>query len=187
MNKYTTFVCSNRKGNHRYNLISFIEYNMSNRTKRIEAIKYLISLREITQQVELVDELLKMGFVCTQATVSRDLKQLKVAKASTVTGKYVYVLPNDIMYRRKEPVAFDISTVTDANQVGFKSLTFSGNLAVIRTRPGYASHLAYDLDNLNWPGILGTVAGDDTIILVLSDNTTQSAVSTFLREVIPFK
>lgn len=160
---------------------------MGKRTERLDAIKYLISSQEISQQVDLLAELLKMGFDCVQATISRDLKTLNVAKASSTNGEYIYVLPNDVMYRRKKETTPEISSIVNSSQVGFKSLKFSGNLAVIRTRPGYASHMAYDLDNLDWPGILGTVAGDDTIILALSEDITHEEAQKYLSNVIPIK
>jgi len=160
---------------------------MGKRTERLDAIKYLISSQEIAQQVDLLAELVNMGFDCTQATISRDLKMLNVAKASSTNGEYIYVLPNDVMYRRKTESTSEVPSASNSSQVGFKSLNFSGNLAVIRTRPGYASHMAYDLDNLDWPGILGTVAGDDTIILALSEDITQEEARDYLSHAIPIK
>ena len=68
---------------------------------------------------------------------------------------------------------------------GFISLTFSKNLAVIRTRPGYASSIAYDIDNENYPGILGTIAGDDTILLIMAEDETRTSIRSFLKRVIP--
>ena len=73
---------------------------MKNKDRRLEAIKMIVSGQDISCQEELLKELGKQGFKMTQATLSRDLKQLKVAKASSMTGKYVYVLPNSTVYRR---------------------------------------------------------------------------------------
>mgnify|MGYP002538787520 CR=1 FL=1 len=73
---------------------------MRNKDSRLEAIKMVVSAQDISSQEELLRELKKVGFKLTQATLSRDLKQLKVAKAASMNGKYVYVLPNDIMYKR---------------------------------------------------------------------------------------
>lgn len=104
----------------------------------------------------------KEGYKVTQATLSRDMKQLKVAKATSLSGKYFYVLPNETMYKRVS------SPKTAAEMLltsGFMSINFSGNMGVIRTRPGYASSLAYNIDNSGIPLILGTIAGDDTILL----------------------
>ena len=146
---------------------------MKNKTSRLDSIKMIISSKEIGSQEELLQELAKEGFQLTQATLSRDLKQLKVAKAASMNGNYVYVLPNNTMYKRMtEP--HSASEMLRHN--GFMSIEFSSNLAVIRTRPGYASSLAYDIDNNNFPEILGTIAGDDTIILVLSEGSSRGSI-----------
>ena len=71
---------------------------MKKKANRLDAIKMIISSKEVGSQEELLQELGQEGFELTQATLSRDLKQLKVAKAASMNGKYVYVLPNDIMY-----------------------------------------------------------------------------------------
>ena len=134
---------------------------MSTKTERLDTIKIIISSQEISSQEELLQALAREGFELTQATLSRDLKQLQVAKAANAAGKYVYVLPNDIMYKRSR--VYDASEMLVNN--GFVSLHFSGNIAVIRTRPGYASSMAYDIDNRECEAILGTIAGDDTIML----------------------
>ena len=156
---------------------------MKKKTNRLDTIKMLISSREICSQEELLDLLRDEGLGVTQATLSRDLKQLKVAKASSMTGKYVYVLPNSTVYRRlpdNESPAREMMKFT-----GFVSINFSGNIAVVRTRPGYASSVAYDIDNHNFDEILGTIAGDDTILLVLREGCTRTSVINALSLIIP--
>mgnify|MGYP000028897930 CR=1 FL=1 len=154
---------------------------MRNKDSRLEAIKMVVSAQDISSQEELLRELKKVGFKLTQATLSRDLKQLKVAKAASMNGRYVYVLPNDIMYKR----VGDQSASEMLMNNGFISLQFSGNNAVIKTRPGYASSMAYDIDNRESDTILGTIAGDDTIMLVLREGATPTAVRHFLSLIIP--
>ena len=147
---------------------------MKNKINRLDTIKMLISSREICSQEELLDYLKKEGMGVTQATLSRDLKQLKVAKASSMTGKYVYVLPNSTVYRR---LPENEKTVNEMMKfTGFISIQFSYNIAVIRTRPGYASSLAYDIDNHDLSEIVGTIAGDDTIMLVIREGVTHDQV-----------
>jgi transcriptional regulator of arginine metabolism len=68
---------------------------------------------------------------------------------------------------------------------GFISIEFSGNIAVIRTRPGYASSLAYDIDNREFDEILGTIAGDDTIMLVMREGCTRTDLKSALSLIIP--
>ena len=155
---------------------------MKKKANRLDAIKMIISSKEVGSQEELLQALSKEGFELTQATLSRDLKQLKVAKAANTNGKYVYVLPNDIIYKRTTTT---LSAGEMMRSTGFVSLQFSRNIAVIRTRPGYASSIAYDIDNRECASILGTIAGDDTIMLVLAEGATHEDIRAFLSETIP--
>lgn len=141
----------------------------------------IISSRDVGSQEELLQALQVEGFELTQATLSRDLKQLKVAKAANTAGKYVYVLPNNILYKRSNERPANEMLMT----TGFVSLQFSGNIAVIRTRPGYASSIAYDIDNRECSAILGTIAGDDTIMMVLREGVNEQEVRGFLSQIIP--
>lgn len=156
---------------------------MKNKTNRLDTIKMLISSKEICSQEELLEYLRKEGLGVTQATLSRDLKQLKVAKASSMTGRYAYVLPNSTVYRRLPDNNYQVREMMKFN--GFISIHFSLNIAVIRTRPGYASSLAYDIDNHIIPEIIGTIAGDDTIMLVLREGVTHDEAKKALQAVIP--
>ena len=155
---------------------------MKNKNSRLDSIKIIISSKEIGSQEELLQELAKEGFQLTQATLSRDLKQLKVAKAASMNGNYVYVLPNNTMYKRMTE-SHTASEMLCHN--GFVSIEFSGNIAVIKTRPGYASSLAYDIDNSQSYEILGTIAGDDTIMLVLREGCSQTTLKQSLSHIIP--
>ncbi len=141
----------------------------------------IISSRELGSQEELLDALQQEGFKLTQATLSRDLKQLKVAKAASMNGNYVYVLPNVTMYKR-------VSTpnrIREMMQVpGFLSINYSGNIGVIKTRPGYASSIAYNIDSSNIPQIIGTIAGDDTIMIVMKEDASTDEVTAELSKVV---
>jgi len=156
--------------------------DMKVKNTRLEALRMIISSQELGSQDELLMALKREGFQLTQATLSRDLKQLKVAKAATMRGNYVYVLPNDTMYKR-------VSTphsIREMLQVpGFLSINFSGNMGVIKTRPGYASSIAYNIDNNQIEGILGTIAGDDTIFIVIKQGVTKEEIIESLHEVVP--
>ena len=154
---------------------------MKDKHLRLEAIKIIISSREIGSQDEILQELLKEGFTLTQATLSRDLKQLKVAKAASMNGNYVYVLPNDTMYKRSTSVK-PVKEMMQTN--GLLNIRFSGNIGVIKTRPGYASSMAYDIDMENIPHIIGTVAGDDTIVLVLEEGAPKETVRRQIQALI---
>lgn len=176
------FICINR------NICILLQANqniytvMKVKNSRLEALKMLISSMELSSQEEVLKELEKEGFKLTQATLSRDLKQLKVAKAASMNGKYVYVLPNETMYRR-------VTTPRKATEMmqrsGYISVNISGQLAIVKTRPGYASALAYDIDNSDSPYILGSIAGDDTIFIALREGASRGQVLEALSYVIP--
>lgn len=155
---------------------------MKSKNNRLDSIKMIISSKEIGSQEELLQELCKEGFQLTQATLSRDLKQLKVAKAASMNGNYVYVLPNNTMYKR---MTDPLSASEMLRHNGFLSIEFSENIAVIKTKPGYASSLAYDIDSHNFTEIIGTIAGDDTLMLVIREGCTRTAVKSALSLVIP--
>lgn len=154
---------------------------MKIKNSRMEALKMLISSKELGSQEEVLQALEKEGFKLTQATLSRDLKQLKVAKAASMNGKYVYVLPNDTMYKR---ITKPRSATEMLKSSGFISINFSGNMGVIKTRPGYASSIAYNIDSNETPNIIGTIAGDDTIFIVLKENASKDHVLNELSLII---
>ena len=155
---------------------------MREKDSRLETLRLIISSQQLGSQEELLNALQKEGFQLTQATLSRDLKQLKVAKAATMDGSYVYVLPNETMYKR-------VSTPSSVREMmeipGFLGMQISGNIAVIKTRTGYASAIAWNIDNKNIPMILGTVAGADTIMIVLKEGVHRDELIEALSSVIP--
>ena len=176
------FICINRINCILLQANQNIYTDMKIKNSRLEALKMLISSMELSSQEEVLKELEKEGFKLTQATLSRDLKQLKVAKAASMNGKYVYVLPNETMYRR-------VTTPRKATEMmqrsGYISVNISGQLAIVKTRPGYASALAYDIDNSDSPYILGSIAGDDTIFIALREGASRGQVLEALSYVIP--
>ena len=176
------FICINRINCILLQVNQNIYTVMKVKNSRLEALKMLISSMELSSQEEVLKELEKEGFKLTQATLSRDLKQLKVAKAASMNGKYVYVLPNETMYRR-------VTTPRKATEMmqrsGYISVNISGQLAIVKTRPGYASALAYDIDNSDSHYILGSIAGDDTIFIALREGASRGQVLEALSYVIP--
>ena len=154
---------------------------MKVKASRLEALKMLISSKELSNQEEVLQALKVEGFLLTQATLSRDLKQLKVAKAASMNGKYVYVLPNETMYKR---IHKPLSPTEMMQTPGFVSINFSGNMAIIKTRPGYASSIAYNIDSSDIPQIMGTIAGDDTIFIVIKEGATPEEVKESLNGII---
>jgi len=156
--------------------------NMKVKNSRLEALRLIISSQQLGSQDELLAALQKEGFKLTQATLSRDLKQLKVAKAASMSGNYIYVLPNETMYKR-------VSTPNSIREMmtvpGFVSISYSGNMGVIKTRPGYASSIAWNIDNSDIPEIIGTIAGDDTIFIVIKEGVRHHEVTRALDDIIP--
>ena len=154
---------------------------MKEKNSRLEALKLLISSQEIGCQEDLLKALSVEGFHITQATLSRDLKQLKVAKAASINGKYTYVLPNETMYKR-------IPTPRAAREMmkvsGFLNISYSGNLGVMKTRPGYASSIAYNIDNGGIEEILGTISGNDTIFIAFKEPYDQEEMTRRMQNVI---
>lgn len=153
---------------------------MKNKRTRLQLIVELIKKNCIGSQDELARLLAARGHIVTQATLSRDLKILKTTKVATDMGNYMYMIPDsnnlhDTMLQQGQAAA-------SGQQVGFISLNFSGHCAVIKTRNGYASGLAYDIDMSRTPEILGTIAGADTIFAMLREDVTrQQALKIFSR------
>jgi transcriptional regulator of arginine metabolism len=131
------------------------------RASRLSAIKTVLGERRVSSQSTLLELLGEKGYRITQATLSRDLKQLNVAKHPDGRGGYYYVLPFEPSGPEGSKTALPDSLLR-----GFLFMEFSGNLGVVRTLPGYAGSVAYGLDNLGIVEILGTIAGDDTILLI---------------------
>ena len=122
-----------------------------NKSVRQQFVLDLIYKEEIPSQEELRKRLLEKGFNVTQATLSRDLRELSVVKKSTENGGYKYTLLD--------------------NWEGLSVLRceVSGNLLVFQTEPGLAPAVAYKIDNLNFESVLGTVAGENTLLAVVTE------------------
>ena len=144
--------------------------NMQNNTKlRQQAILDIIQAGPVYSQDELALRLREEGISSTQATLSRDLKALRISK---VPGEG-YVVP-----ARGRSLSADFTS-------GILRIQFSGNLGVIRTRPGLANAVAVLIDNhLVFP-VLGTIAGDDTILLILREGATPDDVLDALTTLFP--
>ncbi len=155
--------------------------NMKERYDRLETLRIILSRGETGSQESILRQLSRHGFDVTQATLSRDLRKLKAVKVPIPEG-YRYILPEHPNYQR----ATSPATMSDfLRSTGFESIDFSGNLAVIHTRPGYAGGLASDIDAHRLPSLIGTIAGDDTILLIMAVGAGRQDVVDDLAEVIP--
>jgi transcriptional regulator of arginine metabolism len=146
---------------------------------RLKTIKRIIKTNRIASQEELLRLLAEEGYSVTQATLSRDLKLLKVGKISEGQTGYYYTLPGEEDRRESEK-----SYVLDF-QRGYVSIEFSGNIGVVRTLTGHANSVALALDNLGMEEILGTIAGDDTVLMVMKEEAAGPLIIDKLREKIP--
>lgn len=165
-------------------LIYIIRYMNINKNTRLEVVKMIVSSQELSTQEELLRELERSGFPSTQATLSRDLRQLRIAKGLNEDGLQVYMLPEK---RRFQRVSDTHLTVQKMNRLGALSVKFSGNMAVVRTPPGHAAHVAYDIDNAEISEVLGTVAGDDTVFIVLAEDANRQMLLNQLNAIDTLK
>lgn len=144
---------------------------------RQEKLLELISRYEIETQDELIDCLRENGYNVTQATVSRDIRELKIAKMTTGKGTYRYVLPKQV--EPSSGVNFSAALIDSITNVDFAQ-----NIVVLRTYPGLASAVAGGIDRMNSNQILGCVAGDDTIMVVTRDNDCAAMLADRVHELL---
>lgn len=154
---------------------------MKERLQRQIAIRNIVAQNKVTGQEQLLMLLKHEGFNMTQATLSRDLKSLKIVKTPDPVGGYVYLLTNDIKSQVNQPSATGTNYLAD----GFLSIDFSLNIAVIRTKPAFASSIAAIIDASNPYEVIGTIAGDDTIFLVSREGVEKRDIYMLLERVLP--
>jgi transcriptional regulator of arginine metabolism len=149
------------------------------RDGRLAAIRRLVGASSLRSQEDLLVALRREGFAVTQATLSRDLKVLGVVRVPGSEGEYVY------SFSDPEGKSGSGQSLTGDFMRGFISMEFSGAFALIKTLPGHASSVAYALDHLRLDSVLGTVAGDDTVLVVPRDGATKSEILREIRQRIP--
>lgn len=152
---------------------------MKERLNRLKTVRKLIKNYRIESQEELLGYLQKEGFEVTQATLSRDLKLLKVGKVSDGHSGYVYTLPDDDERRESEQIY-----IQDFLR-GYVSIEYSGNIVVIKTFSGHADAVSNAIDALNMEEILGTVAGDNCIFACLKEGISGEQFMKSLKLRIP--
>jgi transcriptional regulator of arginine metabolism len=153
---------------------------MKERLARLKLVRNLIKTRQIESQEVLLEYLQKEGYPVTQATLSRDLKSLKVGKIPDGKGGYIYSLPGD--EERQEMIQAHIRDFLR----GYISIEFSGNIVVIKTYSGHSDSVALAMDNLGLDEVLGTIAGrDNTVFVVLREGITGRDFMNRMRESVP--
>ncbi len=142
------------------------------KAKRLEVIESIVREVAIDGQEQLLKLLRDKGFSVTQATLSRDFNELKIVKVPDGDGGYRY-MPHPQ------------STPTEPRPTGLVSVEVSGQMAVLRTRPGYASAMAANIDDARLKDVMGTIAGDDTVLIILREGLPKETFMTELATIVP--
>lgn len=138
-------------------------------------IRELITKHEIETQDELVDRLKLLGFNVTQATVSRDIKELHLVKVPTIDRTYAYSLPADQRFNPHEKLK---RLIMDA----FVSIDHTSHFILLKTLPGNAQAVGALIDNLEWDEIMGTICGDDTCLIICrEEDVTEEIKNRFIH------
>ena len=147
------------------------------KTKRHDKILDIIGRYDIETQDDLIARLRKEGFEVTQATVSRDIRELKLSKVLTGRGTYRYV--------RGDNKSVDVNVkFNNALVESIQRVDYAGNIIILKTSPGLASAVATGIDAINMVEILGSIAGDDTIMVVVRDEESAEEIADKLKNMI---
>ncbi len=147
------------------------------KAKRHDKILELVLTRNIYTQEDLLQELRKEGFVVTQATVSRDIKELKLVKEMNAEGNYRYVTGAK---KAVEAVTGRFGAIFYESVL---SIDYAKNIVAIKCRHGMANAACATLDGMDWNGVVGTLAGDDTIFVLMRNDDD---AATFTKEIYKF-
>ena len=138
--------------------------------KRHAKILEIISSQTIYTQEQLLLELHALGFPVTQATVSRDIRELKLNKAQMPDGNYAYAANRT---QEAGNASFRFHAIF---REAVSKIDYAQNLVVVKCYTGMANAACAALDTIDWPGVVGTIAGDDTILVIVRDNTNAEAL-----------
>ena len=152
---------------------------MNDKASRLQIIRNIIRTQKIQSQEQLLQIILDKGLTVTQATLSRDLKNLQIAKIPNSENSYCYSLPTE-----RGNSDYTQGFINDI-QRGIISIAFSGNMGVIKTRIGHANSVALALDSIGFDSILGTIAGDDTLFIVLNEKHSKTELVGQLIKIAP--
>ncbi len=146
--------------------------------QRQEKILEIIAARSIETQDQLLRELQQAGISATQATISRDIKELRIVKELTTDGTYRYAAS------RAEPVGTFSARLNAIFRECAASCESAQNLLVIKTLPGLANAACSAVETMNHPAVVGTLAGDDTALVILRDSTAAAALASEIGKLI---
>ncbi|MCD4768737.1 MAG: ArgR family transcriptional regulator [Bacteroidales bacterium] len=144
--------------------------------ERLSAIEKIIRSEPVSSQEELLMKLEDFGISCTQATLSRNLRQLRVSRVPYQNGKIKYELPaeEEIHYPRPEISDFK-KAITER--------IWTREMMLIKTYPGYAAAIASAIDRSGKPEIAGTIAGDDTVLVIPHDKCTRETIENVISQI----
>jgi len=152
---------------------------MKTKKERLLVIKRLITSKKLSNQEELLEALRAAGYELTQATLSRDLKEIKVGKMPDPDKGNIYVLHQQLTAAERTPTAPKMPAES------VLTVAFSNNLCVLKTLPGFASSVAIYIDYSNLIEIVGTIAGDDNILIIPSENFKRRQFLNALETIFP--
>ena len=142
----------------------------------------IISKHEVETQDELIELLRAEDYYVTQATISRDIRELDLIKISTQRGTYKYTVSSHAENEKKKTTHFGNALVSS-----LVSIDYAQNIIVVKTVPGMSNAIAIEIDRIHILDMLGCVAGDDTIIMVMRNEERAMEVSSRLRELLSGK
>ena len=142
----------------------------------------IISKHDVETQDELIELLKAEEYYVTQATISRDIRELDLIKVSTQRGTYKYTVSSHAENEKKKT-----SHLGNALVSSLVSIDFAGNVIVVKTVPGMSNAIAIEIERIHMPEMLGCVAGDDTIIMVMRNEDKAMDISARLRELLSGK
>jgi transcriptional regulator of arginine metabolism len=148
------------------------------RTERLKLIRDVIKSKKIKSQEELIEELADTGYNVTQSTISRDIKQLNLVKVRNSLQEEFYALNS----KYQGDPQFNIGKIKFKFKASVLSIDLSNNIIVIKTNSGEAQGVAAVIDGSNFEEILGTVAGDDTLICVANSEDNAKKILTFFQQ-----
>ena len=142
---------------------------MSNKSIRQIKIREIITNSKVETQEDLVERLNEYNFNVTQATVSRDIKELQLIKVPTPSGAYIYSMPKDRKFHPLEKLGRYLMD-------SFVKLDYTENMLVLKTLPGNAQSIGAIIDQLEWEEVVGTICGDDTCLMICRNEEAQKEI-----------
>lgn len=148
------------------------------KTHRQAKIMEIVSTRDVETQEQLLEALQEAGFYSTQATISRDIKELRIVKELTKFGTYRYTTAS------KEVIGTFSSRLNTIFKECVTTFDYAQNLVVVHTIPGLANAAASAVDSMGMPFVVGTIGGDDTVLIVLRDSNAAAAFCSELKDLL---